>query len=65
MIKIVFLLKFGSAEITAVREPTGILHNLQMFISELENKTNHFKENYLIPHDGYFFNYVLIYVVTL
>ena len=41
-----------------------ILHNLQMFISKLENKTNHFKEKYLIPHDGYFFNYVLIYVVT-
>ena len=65
MIKIVFLLKFESAGITAGREPTGILHNLQMFISKLENKTNHFKEKYLIPHDGYFFNYVLIYVVTL
>ena len=39
--------------------------NVQMFISKLKNKTNHFKEKYLIPHDGYFFNYVLIYVVTL
>ena len=45
MIKIVFLLKFGSAEITAVREPTGILHNLQMFISELENKTERKRKN--------------------
>ena len=54
MIKIVLLLKFGSAEITAVRESTGILHNVQMLLSELENKTNHFKEKYLIIHDGYF-----------
>ena len=59
MIKIVLLLKFGSAEITAVREPTGILYNVQMLLSELENKTNHFKEKYLIPHGGFFFNYVL------